>query len=51
MLKPGKSLRFAIPAAGRTPIRCRAGSGAFRGVQALQLVLDEAIRSWTSCGA
>jgi DNA primase len=44
MLKPGKSLRFAILPPGRDPDSVlRAGSGAFRGTQALQLVLDEAI--------
>ena len=44
VLKPGKSLRFAILPPGRDPdSMLRAGSGAFRGAQALQLVLDEAI--------
>ena len=44
VLKPGKSLRFAILPPGRDPDSVlRAGSGAFRGAQALQLVLDEAI--------
>lgn len=44
VLKPGKSLRFAILPPGRDPdSMLRSGSGAFRGAQALQLVLDEAI--------
>jgi DNA primase len=44
VLKPGKSLRFAILPPGRDPDSVlRAGSGTFRGAQALQLVLDEAI--------
>jgi DNA primase len=44
VLKPGKSLRFAILPPGRDPdSMLRAGSGAFRGAQALGLVLDEAL--------
>src|SRR5690606_8584162 len=44
VLKPGKSLRFAVLPPGRDPdSMLRPGSGAFRGAQALQLVLDEAI--------
>ncbi|HEX6113427.1 MAG TPA: DNA primase [Geminicoccaceae bacterium] len=44
VLKPGKSLRFAILPPGRDPDSVlRANSGAFRGAQALQLALDEAI--------
>src|SRR5690606_27309607 len=44
VLKPGKSLRFAVLPPGRDPdSMLRPGSGAFPGAQALQLVLDEAI--------
>ena len=43
-LRPGKSLRFAVLPPGRDPDSVlRAGSGAFHGAQALQLILDEAI--------
>jgi DNA primase len=44
MLRPDKSLRFALLPPGRDPDSVlRARSGAFPGVSALQLVLDEAI--------
>jgi DNA primase len=43
-LRPGKSLRFAVLPPGRDPDSVlRAGSGAFHGAQALQLILNEAI--------
>jgi DNA primase len=44
MLRPGKSLRFALLPPGRDPDSVlRARSGAFPGASALRLVLDEAI--------
>jgi DNA primase len=44
VLRPGKSLRFAILPPGRDPDAVlRARSGAFPRAQALQLILDEAI--------
>jgi DNA primase len=44
VLRPGKSLRFALLPPGRDPDSVlRARSGAFPGAAALQLVLDEAI--------
>src|SRR5690606_36230199 len=44
VLKPGKSLRFAVLPPGRDPdSMLRPGGGSFRGAPALPLVLDEAI--------